>query len=167
MTSMDSAFLDIVRQAVPGATLELAPSRDMVTVFVERDYLVDVCRTLRDHADLQFALLADITAVDLLPASPRFEIVYNLACLGPAYGTAPARRLRVKVRLMGDDPRVPTVCEIWPAANWAEREVFDLFGVDFIGLASRLPPFRLFSLKTPRSPACGGRGSRRGCCPSR
>ena len=74
MTSMDSAFLDIVRQAVPGATLELAPSRDMVTVFVERDYLVDVCRTLRDHADLQFACLADITAVDLLPASPRFHL---------------------------------------------------------------------------------------------
>ena len=71
---MDSAFLDIVRQAVPGATLELAPSRDMVTVFVERDYLVDVCRTLRDHADLQFALLADITAVVLLPASPRFHL---------------------------------------------------------------------------------------------
>ena len=117
---MDSAYLDLVRQAVPGATLELVPSCDMVTVVVDRDHLVDVCRTLRDHAELQFAFLADITAVDLLPASPRFEIVYNLACLGPAYGTAPARRLRLKVRLSGDDPRVPTVCEIWPAANWAD-----------------------------------------------
>lgn len=130
---MDTTFVDIVRQAVPGASLELTASRDMVTAYVDRDHLVAVCQTLRDHADLQFAFLADITTVDLLPASPRFEIVYHLACLGAACGTAPARRLRLKVRLSGDDPRVPTVSGVWASANWAEREVFDLFGVDFVG----------------------------------
>jgi NADH-quinone oxidoreductase subunit C len=130
---MDTAFLDIVRQAVPGASLETAHSIDMPAANVDREHLVEVCRTLRDHADLQFSLLVDVTAVDRLPADPRFEVIYLLACIGPAYGTAPARRLRLKVSLRGDDARVATVSSVWPAANWAEREVFDLFGIAFEG----------------------------------
>lgn len=131
--SVDLSFLDLVRQAVPGASLDAGDSTDMASAYVDREHLVEVCRTLRDHADLQFAFLADLTAVDRLPASPRYEVVYQLACLGPAFGTGPARRFRLKVRLMADDPRVPSVSEVWPAANWAEREVFDLFGIDFAG----------------------------------
>ncbi len=131
--SADASFLDLVRQAVPGASLETGESADMVSAYVDREHLVDVCRTLRDHPDLQFAFLADVTAVDHLPASPRYDVVYQLACLGPAFGTGPARRFRLKVRLMNDDARVPTVSGIWLSANWAEREVFDLFGIDFIG----------------------------------
>jgi NADH-quinone oxidoreductase subunit C len=107
----------------------------MPTVYVDRASLVEVCRVLRGHADLQFALLVDITAVDLLPASPRFEVVYHLACVGPAFGTAPARRLRLKVRVPGDEARLPTVSPVWPAAGWPEREVFDLFGIIFEGHA--------------------------------
>lgn len=129
----DVSFLDIVRQAVPGATIEAGDSPDMASAYVDREHLVDVCLALRDHADLQFAFLADLTAVDRLPSSPRFDVVYQLACLGPAFGTGPARRFRLKVRLMSDDARVPTVSGVWPAANWAEREVFDLFGIDFSG----------------------------------
>ncbi|MBP8273928.1 MAG: NADH-quinone oxidoreductase subunit C [Acidobacteria bacterium] len=131
--AIDQSFLDLVRQAVPAATIEDGDSRDMASAVVDREHLVEVCRVLRDHADLQFAFLADLTAVDRLPASPRYEVVYQLACLGPAFGTGVARRLRLKVRLMSDDARVPTVCEVWPAANWAEREVYDLFGIDFAG----------------------------------
>jgi NADH-quinone oxidoreductase subunit C len=131
--SADASFLDLVRQAVPEASIEPGDSTDMASACVDREHLVDVCRTLRDHPDLQFAFLADITAVDSLPAAPRYEVVYQLACLGSAFGTGPARRLRLKVRLMADDARVATVSEIWPAANWAEREVFDLFGVHFAG----------------------------------
>lgn len=131
--AIDTSFLNLVRQAVPDATLEDGDSRDMASAYVDRDHLVEVCRVLRDHAELQFAFLADLTAVDRLPASPRYEVVYQLACIGPAFGTGVARRFRLKVRLMGDDARVPTVSEIWPAANWAEREVFDLFGIDFAG----------------------------------
>jgi NADH:ubiquinone oxidoreductase subunit C len=82
-------------------------------------------------------LLVDATAVDYLPAEPRFEMVYHLACVGPAYaqasGAAPASRLRLKVRIPGADARLATVTSIWPAANWLEREVFDLFGLLFDG----------------------------------
>jgi NADH-quinone oxidoreductase subunit C len=129
----DAAFLDIVRAAVPGATIETLPSIDMPAASVDRDHLVDVCQTLRTHPDLQFSVLLDVTAVDRLPASPRYEVVYLLVCLGPAYGTAPARRLRLKVSLSDDSASVPTVSGVWPAANWGEREVFDLFGIAFEG----------------------------------
>jgi len=129
----DAAFLDIVRAAVPGATLDVIPSVDMPAACVDRNHLVEVCQTLRTHPDLQFSVLLDVTAVDRLPAAPRFDIVYLLVCLGEAYGSAPARRLRLKVQLTNDSPAVPTVSSVWPAANWAEREVFDLFGITFEG----------------------------------
>ena len=129
----DAAFLDIVRAAVPGAALETLPSIDMPVASVDRNHLVEVCQTLRTHPDLQFSVLLDVTAIDRLPASPRFEIVYLLVCLGEAYGSAPARRLRLKVALTNDSPAVPTVSGVWPAANWGEREVFDLFGITFEG----------------------------------
>jgi NADH-quinone oxidoreductase subunit C len=129
----DATFLDIVRAAVPGATIDVAPSIDMPSAYVDRDHLVDVCQALRTHPDLQFSVLLDVTAVDRLPAVPRYEIVYILVCLGPAYGTAPARRLRLKVQLTSDSAAVPTVSGVWPAANWGEREVFDLFGIAFEG----------------------------------
>ncbi len=136
--TMDATpVIDILRASVAGASVDAVPDAvDMPTVRVDAAHVVDVMRTLRDHPDLQFAFLAELTAVDLLPAEPRFEIIYHLACLGEAYATgqpAPRRRLRVKVGLPGDDPRIATVTTIYPAAGWLEREVYDLFGVAFEG----------------------------------
>jgi len=133
---MDAApVIDILRQAVPAASFEAGSSPDMPTIYVDREHLLDVCRTLRDHRDLQFSFLCEVTAVDLLPASPRFEVVYHLVCLGEAYarpdGAAPLRRLRLKVRVEADSAMVPTVTSVWPGAGWPEREVFDLFGIAF------------------------------------
>src|SRR5512144_1889438 len=130
-----SPIVDILRQAVPAATIEALASVDMATIAVDREHLVDVCTALRDHSGLQFSFLADVTAVDLWPEEPRFELVYNMACVGDAFLTAgatspaPARRLRVKARASGADARVPTVSVVWPVAGWLEREVFDLFGI--------------------------------------
>ena len=129
--------IDVLREAVPGATIEAVPSTDMPAIAVDRDHIVDLLTALRDHPALQFAFLVDVTAVDYLPAAPRFEVVYLLACLGPAFRTAgaataaPLRRLRMKVRLPGDDPRIHTATGVFPGANWPEREVFDLFGISF------------------------------------
>lgn len=132
---MDPQVLDLIREAVPDSALEPAPAIDMPTAYVAREQLLDVCRTLRDHPLLQFAFLVEVTAADYLPADPRFELVYHMACLGEAFaqpgGAAPPRRLRLKVRVPGSDAWVPSVTPIWPAANWLEREVFDLFGIAF------------------------------------
>jgi len=137
---MDAAALSTLLQtAAPGATVEPLGSIDMPTIAVGREHLLDVFAVLRDHPSLQFAFLVDVTAVDVLPASPRYEMVYHLACLGPHYLTAGASqaatpsRLRVKVRLPGDDARVPSVVSLYPTAGWPEREVFDLFGIAFDG----------------------------------
>ena len=128
--------LESLRAVMPGVSLDDLPSADgMPTILVERQELVEVCRTLRDHPALQFSFFVDVTIADLAPATPRFEAVYHLACLGPAFaqarGAAEPRRLRLKVRLPDDDPRLPSVTPAYPAAEWPEREVYDLFGVTF------------------------------------
>src|SRR4030095_14330577 len=100
----------------------------MPTIYVAPDALVETCRVLRDAPELRFAFLADITGVDYLPRTPRYEVVYLLVCPGASgFGTTP-ERLRLKVRIAAD-ARVPSVVGIWPAANWAERELFDFFGI--------------------------------------
>ena len=121
---MDSTdLLDELRTLLPGVTLERAASIDQQTIGVPADSIVEVCRALRDRRG--FIFLADITAVDWWPREPRFEVVYHLASAGD--------RLRVKVRVAGSAARVPTIQSVWPAANWLEREVWDLFGVIFEG----------------------------------
>jgi NADH-quinone oxidoreductase subunit C len=137
---MDSSgILDQLRLAVPGATIDVLESIDMTTLVVDREHLLAVGLVLRDDPSLQFALLVDVTAVDRLPAEPRFEIVYHMACVGEAYLTAGAttaaapRRLRLKVMLSSADTRIPSVVSVWPTAGWPEREVFDLFGISFDG----------------------------------
>jgi NADH-quinone oxidoreductase subunit C len=132
-----AAVIDTLATVVPGAAVEAVPSVDMPTLVVGREHLVDVCRALHDHADLQFAFLVEVTAADYHPSEPRYEVVYHMACLGPAYvvpgatQAAESRRLRLKVRVPGLDPHVPSVTSVWPGANWPEREVFDLFGIAF------------------------------------
>jgi NADH-quinone oxidoreductase subunit C len=132
-----ASVLDVLRTAAPDAAYDEAPATDMPTIYVDREHIVDVCRVLREHSELQFALLLDVTAADYTPAEPRFEVVYHFACVGEAFKTvtqgpaAPARRLRVKVRVPGADPRLPTISPVYPSAGWPEREVFDLFGIVF------------------------------------
>ena len=129
----DTTVLETLRRAVPGATIEVAGAVDMTTLYVDREHLIEALRVLRDDPALQFALLVDVIGLDTLPAEPRYEVIYLLACLGEAYGRAPARRLRLKVRLPGKDPRVATATSIFPCAGWPEREIFDLFGISFEG----------------------------------
>jgi NADH-quinone oxidoreductase subunit C len=113
---------------------EAQPARDgMPTIYVTSERLVETCLVLRDAPELRFVVLLDIAAVDYHPREPRFEIVYILTCPGVAgFGDRP-KRLRLKVRVSGQDARLPTVSGVWASANWAEREVFDFFGVLFDG----------------------------------
>ena len=126
---MDATSLaDTLQRAVPAAHVEPAPSIDLqTTVYVSRDAVAAVARTLRDRADLAFTVLADLTAVDFWPREPRFELAYVLVSLSSRV------RLRMKVRLHGDSAHVATVTDVWPAANWLEREIWDLFGIVFEG----------------------------------
>ncbi len=110
-------------QAVTGAKLD----RDELTIYLAAPSLREVCAILRDDPELRFRFLADVTCVDWYPSEPRFEVVYHLLSMERK------DRLRLKVPLGGDDPRVESITSVWPAANFFEREVFDLFGIHFEG----------------------------------
>ena len=122
------ALIAMLQQAAPGVQVEPAASFDaQQTLFVSRDDLPAAARALRDAPDLAFSLLAELTAVDFWPRAPRYEVVYT--CVSIVH----RRRLRLKVRLPADDAHVATVSGLWPAASWLEREVWDLFGIEFDG----------------------------------
>jgi len=115
-----------LKDAVPGAEIERVPSRDLhTTIYVPCDHVEPVALALRDQSGLRFAFLAELTAVDLWPSEPRFEVVYLLVSFVNRH------RLRMKVRLHGDRARVATVTGVWPGADWLEREVWDMFGIEF------------------------------------
>ena len=106
-----------------------APTLDgMPTVYVTRERLVDVCSALRDDPGFGFSVLIDAIPIDRFPAEPRFEISYLL--LNPGSNGRPSR-VRVKVQIPGNDPRCPTLSGVWKAANWAEREAYDFYGIQF------------------------------------
>ncbi len=109
--------------AVQGAKFD----RGELSIYVKRGAVRDACALLRDDADLQFNFLCDVTCVDWYPSEPRFEVVYHL------FSIPKKLRVRLKVKLGGDDPAVESVTSVWPAANFFEREVFDLFGIRFEG----------------------------------
>jgi NADH-quinone oxidoreductase subunit C len=117
-----------LRTALPGATgLPLADTRGQAVVVVPREGLADALRVLRDDPATRFEQLIDVTAVDYLGRTPRFEVVYQLHSL--AY----RHRLRVKVGVDEADAVVASAVPLWQSALWAEREVFDLFGIRFAG----------------------------------
>jgi NADH-quinone oxidoreductase subunit C len=132
---MDShAIVEALRSAAPeGAVTAAAAADGMPAIYVAREHVQAVSLALRDDPALQFSFAADITGVDYLPREPRFEVMFHLVSLGvPGFGDVP-KRLRVKVRVPGDDPRMPTISGVWKAMNWGEREVYDLFGIQFDG----------------------------------
>jgi NADH-quinone oxidoreductase subunit C len=114
-------------EQVLGTTAHLG----QVAVSLKKDKIGDVCRYLRDEPLLKMDHLADLTAVDFSTypgdEGPRFEVVYNLI------STVHRHRIRLKVRVPEEDPRIDTVSSIWQTANWHERETYDLMGIKFDG----------------------------------
>jgi len=119
--------LQKLRQFNPESIEDARAFRGEVTIYIRPEGLVRVCEFLRDESGLSFKYLSDVTAVDLYPNEPRFEVVYHLLSLQTA------ERLRLKVRTSGENPSVDSLIPVYPSANAFEREVFDLFGIQFAG----------------------------------
>ena len=109
------------------AVSEVIEFRGELTLVVPREQLRRVCSHLRVQAGLEFDFLSDVSVLDRFPMEPRFEVNYQLLSISRRHS------LRLRVRLAGADPLVDTVSTVWPAAEWHEREAFDLFGVRFAG----------------------------------
>lgn len=101
-------------------------SRDEHVVFVEPSRALEILRWLHEDESQRYDLLLDVTAVDFGGGRP-LQVVYQLCSI-------PYRRvLRVKLEVSPDSPEVDSVTHVWASANWLEREVYDLFGVHFVG----------------------------------
>ena len=125
-----SALADTLGDALESVDV----ARGEVTAIVRTERLAEALRTVRDRPELRFELLVDLCGVDYSAygdgtrAGPRFAVVYHLLSL--------ANNWRLRLRSFAPDdefPVVPSVVELWPCANWYEREAFDLFGIMFPG----------------------------------
>jgi NADH-quinone oxidoreductase subunit C len=136
IAALEAKFAGKIKQKFPEA---IEPN-----VVVEATDLLEVCQHLRTDAALKFDMLHDISGVDFLEIDPKkvakagfephLEVVYHLQSFTHRH------RFTLKVvlpRWKGDQkgslPEVPSVAGIWKSADWHEREVFDMFGIDFIG----------------------------------
>lgn len=151
-------LLQKINQRFEPVIQEITVARDEISVEISPERLHEVCLALRDEADFKFELLVDVCVVDyaeygisewttdratltgfergvdttgdLHPVvwnKPRFAVIYHLLSL------THNQRLRVRVFASGEPPQVLSVIKFWPAANWYEREAFDLYGVFFNG----------------------------------
>jgi NADH-quinone oxidoreductase subunit C len=116
-----AALLAWNASAVQGAKLD----RDELSIYVDRAFLREACAQLKSQGLVDF--LSDLTCADFHPREPRFEMAYHLLSIKRK------ERVRLKVRLDGDDAIIESITSVWPSANFYEREVFDLFGVRFLG----------------------------------
>jgi NADH-quinone oxidoreductase subunit C len=121
-----SPLLEELERRFPGALTEPQTFRNQPSVVVARESLLAVCEFLRSEEGGAYTMLTDETAVDYPKREKRFEIIYQL------YSFQKNDRLRLKVQV-ADGEKVPSVTGVWAAANWLEREIFDMFGVQFEG----------------------------------
>jgi NADH-quinone oxidoreductase subunit C len=98
-----------------------------VTAVVEAASILETMRFLHDDPDAGFDVLVDLTAVDWPEREPRFEVVYHLLSMGRR------ERLRVKAGVAETPCEIDSIVGVWPAANWMEREVWDMYGIRFRG----------------------------------
>jgi len=124
-------FIETLQTAVPGSVAHVSYYLGDFTIVVAVAHLLETARHLRDAPAAAFDFCSDVTATDWPPrADTRFDVIY---CL---YSTRLRHRVRLKVKI-GELQPVPSVSGVWPAANWLEREVYDMFGVNFTGHPDR------------------------------
>jgi NADH-quinone oxidoreductase subunit C len=99
---------------------------DQLTVTVQAEKIVEIVKYLRDEPSLRFVNITDVTAVDYPGREKRFDVIYHF--LSPTLNT------RIRLRAEADETtQVPSIIEVFPGADWFERETYDLYGVIFIG----------------------------------
>ena len=112
--------------ALPGAATASAVKHGELTVTANAADIVAVVRFLRDDPRCLFKSIIDVTAVDWPSRPRRFDVVYHLL--------SPAHNLRIRIKAETDETTsVPSITDVFPGANWFEREAYDLYGVAFTG----------------------------------
>jgi NADH-quinone oxidoreductase subunit C len=148
--TIDHPALQPLKTQFPQTKFFVGEFRDMVTVVVPREAIIEVCTYLRDDPGQRYEMLVELNGVDYLNypgARHRFGVNYGLLSithnrrlwlkvfLDPERDTAPGKDVRDEVVEKEGDPglKVPSVCAVWPGAEWMEREAYDMFGIIFTG----------------------------------
>jgi NADH-quinone oxidoreductase subunit C len=118
----------VLREAMPDAIVDVVRFSNETTIHVVANQLREVAALLREHEQVSFNMLSDLTAVDMLRLrpTPRFDVVVQL------YSLKNRVRLRLKAGV-NDGESVPSLVPLWNGANWLEREAYDMFGIVFEG----------------------------------
>jgi NADH-quinone oxidoreductase subunit C len=120
----EEGLIDAVKAAIGDAFIEAKDAVGEISITVRRDFILNVCRTLRD--EFEYQQLMEIAGVDYPARTERFDVVYHLLSV--------TKNHRIRVRVTTDEQNpVPSLTSLWPVAGWLEREVFDLYGVLFDG----------------------------------
>ena len=119
-----TALGEAIQAASKGAVTRYSIAFSELTVYAETDQIVSLITTLRDDRALMFQQLIDVCGCDYPQRPKRFDVVYHLLSLTKNH------RVRVKVQA-GENDSVPTIAGVFPAANWFEREAFDMYGIAF------------------------------------
>jgi NADH-quinone oxidoreductase subunit C len=123
---MDTRLEKIVKVLQEKANATCEEFRDEVHVFINSGQIADALAFLRDEH--QFSLLSALTAVDYWPEeNPRFHVIYQLTSLTQNLS------IQLRVPVNGNQPKVPTATRVFESANWRERELLDMFGIEFDG----------------------------------
>ncbi|MFN4895953.1 MAG: NADH-quinone oxidoreductase subunit C [Pseudomonadota bacterium] len=119
---------EAIAAACGPAVISSVVERGDLIVTVRCDSVAEVLRTCKEAPELAFEVLADLTAVDWLDArSERFEVVYQLLSVSKK------QRITLKVAVPEDRPEIASATAFWNSANFLEREVWDMFGIRFVG----------------------------------
>lgn len=124
---MKDTLLEKLRSKFNDSILSVEEFAEDLIVTVKKNDIVRIGEFLRDDPALKFDSLRDLLGIDHYLPDDRFEVAYVLYSLSTNF------RFILKVRIDESDAKVPTVSGVWPAANWAEREVYDMFGINFEG----------------------------------
>ena len=120
----DHRAVAALTQHLPGAIQNAKYHRGELTLTIARESIVAACKAVQAAG---YNFLADVSGVDWYPNQPRFQISYHIL------SHSLKQRIRLAVRVEEGDPSVDSITGVWPAANFYEREIFDLFGVRFGG----------------------------------
>jgi NADH-quinone oxidoreductase subunit C len=119
-------LVDLVKSLMNFCEYEITNEKNEISILIKKEDLVSTLMFLKDNPSISMESLIDITAIDYPGNEKRFILVYNLLSVSKNF------RIKVKTKTNEDNP-VCSVTEVFPCANWYEREVWDLFGIRFLG----------------------------------
>jgi NADH-quinone oxidoreductase subunit C len=122
---LENKTLQALNGRFGGAIRECGLDKGALVAIAARERIHEIISFLRDDPELDFNMLIDLFGVDYSPRQPRFEVVYHLHCLKRN------ERLRIRVGLEESDCQLDTITDLYAAANWLERETWDMYGISF------------------------------------